>query len=125
NPRVIRPVTLVIKATGRPLAKIAERVMAVESLKAQGIQVEVFPPFYSVKEAVFPFIKSPGVDTVLGPEMRSTVEVMGVGPTFAEAFLKPQLGANERIPKTGKEFLSVHDADKPRFLPIARQLQVS
>lgn len=125
NPRASRTVPFVSKATGRPLAKIAVRVMAGESLKAQGIQGEVIPPFYSVKEAVFPFIKFPGVDTVLGPEMRSTSEVMGVGATFAEAFLKAQLGANERIPKTGKVFLSVNDADKPRLLPIARQLQES
>ncbi|HDX1179717.1 TPA: carbamoyl-phosphate synthase large subunit [Pasteurella multocida] len=125
NPRASRTVPFVSKATGRPLAKIAARVMAGESLKAQGIQGEVIPPFYSVKEAVFPFIKFPGVDTVLGPEMRSTGEVMGVGKTFAEAFLKAQLGANERIPKTGKVFLSVNDADKPRLLPIARQLQES
>ncbi|MFC0970909.1 carbamoyl-phosphate synthase large subunit [Pasteurella multocida] len=125
NPRASRTVPFVSKATGRPLAKIAARVMAGESLKAQGIQGEVIPPFYSVKEAVFPFIKFPGVDTVLGPEMRSTGEVMGVGTTFAEAFLKAQLGANERIPKTGKVFLSVNDADKLRLLPIARQLQES
>ncbi|MFC1196291.1 carbamoyl-phosphate synthase large subunit [Pasteurella multocida] len=125
NPRASRTVPFVSKATGRPLAKIAARVMAGESLKAQGIQREVIPPFYSVKEAVFPFIKFPGVDTVLGPEMRSTGEVMGVGTTFAEAFLKAQLGANERIPKTGKVFLSVNDADKLRLLPIARQLQES
>ncbi|HEH9636498.1 carbamoyl-phosphate synthase large subunit [Pasteurella multocida] len=125
NPRASRTVPFVSKATGRPLAKIAARVMAGESLKAQGIQGEVIPTFYSVKEAVFPFIKFPGVDTVLGPEMRSTGEVMGVGTTFAEAFLKAQLGANERIPKTGKVFLSVNDADKPRLLPIARQLQES
>lgn len=125
NPRASRTVPFVSKSTGRPLAKIAARVMAGESLKAQGIQGEVIPPFYSVKEAVFPFIKFPGVDTVLGPEMRSTGEVMGVGTTFAEAFLKAQLGANERIPKTGKVFLSVNDADKPRLLPIARQLQES
>ncbi|GJJ80003.1 carbamoyl-phosphate synthase large chain [Pasteurella canis] len=123
NPRASRTVPFVSKATGRPLAKIAARVMAGITLKEQGIQDEVIPPFYSVKEAVFPFIKFPGVDTVLGPEMRSTGEVMGGGKTFAEAFLKAQLGAGERIPKTGKVFLSVNDADKPHLLPIARQLQ--
>ncbi|UDW83402.1 carbamoyl-phosphate synthase large subunit [Pasteurella canis] len=123
NPRASRTVPFVSKATGRPLAKIAARVMAGITLKEQGIQDEVIPPFYSVKEAVFPFIKFPGVDTVLGPEMRSTGEVMGVGKTFSEAFLKAQLGAGERIPKTGKVFLSVNGADKPRLLPIARQLQ--
>ncbi|HDR1022431.1 TPA: carbamoyl-phosphate synthase large subunit [Pasteurella multocida] len=123
NPRASRTVPFVSKATGRPLAKIAARVMAGISLKEQGIQGEIIPHFYSVKEAVFPFIKFPGVDTVLGPEMRSTGEVMGVGKTFAEAFLKAQLGAGERIPKTGKVFLSVNDKDKPRLLAIARKLQ--
>lgn len=123
NPRASRTVPFVSKATGRPLAKIAARVMAGISLKEQDIQGEIIPHFYSVKEAVFPFIKFPGVDTVLGPEMRSTGEVMGVGKTFAEAFLKAQLGAGERIPKTGKVFLSVNDTDKPRLLPIARKLQ--
>ena len=123
NPRASRTVPFVSKATARPLAKIAARVMAGISLKEQGIQGEIIPHFYSVKEAVFPFIKFPGVDTILGPEMRSTGEVMGVGKTFSEAFLKSQLGANERIPKTGKVFLSVDDKDKQRLLPVAQRLQ--
>ncbi|WP_109079776.1 carbamoyl-phosphate synthase large subunit [Aggregatibacter aphrophilus] len=123
NPRASRTVPFVSKATGRPLAKIAARVMAGISLKEQGVTGEVIPAYYSVKEAVFPFIKFPGVDVVLGPEMRSTGEVMGVGKTFSEAFLKAELGAGERIPKTGKVFLSVDDSDKARLLPVARRLQ--
>lgn len=123
NPRASRTVPFVSKATGRPLAKIAARVMAGISLQEQQIQGEIQPHFYSVKEAVFPFIKFPGVDTILGPEMRSTGEVMGVGQTFAEAFIKAQLGAGERIAKMGKVFLSVDDKDKTRLLPIARRLQ--
>ena len=123
NPRASRTVPFVSKATGRPLAKIAARVMAGISLKEQGVTGEVIPAYYSVKEAVFPFIKFPGVDVALGPEMRSTGEVMGVGKTFSEAFLKAELGAGERIPKTGKVFLSVDDSDKARLLPVARRLQ--
>ena len=123
NPRASRTVPFVSKATGRPLAKIAARVMAGISLAEQDIQGEVIPDYYSVKEAVFPFIKFPGVDVVLGPEMRSTGEVMGIGQTFSEAFLKAQIGAGEHIPKTGKVFLSVENNDKARLLPVARQLQ--
>ncbi|PVX41332.1 carbamoyl-phosphate synthase large subunit [Pasteurella langaaensis DSM 22999] len=123
NPRASRTVPFVSKATSQPLAKIAARVMAGISLKEQSVQGEIIPTHFSVKEAVFPFIKFPGVDTILGPEMRSTGEVMGVGMTFSEAFLKAQLGANERIPKTGKVFLSVDNADKARLLPVARALQ--
>ena len=88
NPRASRTVTFVSKAIGRPLAKIAANCMAGISLKSQKFTKEIKPSFYSVKEAVFPFIKFPGVDTILGPEMKSTGEVMGVGPTFAEAFVK-------------------------------------
>lgn len=123
NPRASRTVPFVSNATGRPLAKIAARVMAGISLAEQDIQGEVIPDYYSVKEAVFPFIKFPGVDVVLGPEMRSTGEVMGIGQTFSEAFLKAQIGAGEHIPKTGKVFLSVENNDKARLLPVARQLQ--
>ena len=123
NPRASRTVPFVSNATGRPLAKIAARVMAGISLAEQYIQGEVIPDYYSVKEAVFPFIKFPGVDVVLGPEMRSTGEVMGIGQTFSEAFLKAQIGAGEHIPKTGKVFLSVENNDKARLLPVARQLQ--
>lgn len=123
NPRASRTVPFVSKATGVPLAKIAARVMAGISLQQQQIYQEVTPPFYAVKEAVFPFIKFPGVDTILGPEMRSTGEVMGIGKTFAEAFIKAQMGAGERIPKTGKVFVSVDDKDKPRLLAVAKALQ--
>ncbi|WP_044469567.1 carbamoyl-phosphate synthase large subunit [Mannheimia massilioguelmaensis] len=124
NPRASRTVPFVSKATSQPLAKIAARVMAGMSLKEQGIQGEIIPQdFFAVKEAVFPFIKFPGVDTILGPEMRSTGEVMGVGKTFAEAFLKAQIGAGERIPRTGKVFVSVDNDDKPRLLPIVKRLQ--
>lgn len=123
NPRASRTVPFVSKATGVPLAKIAARVMAGISLKQQGVSKEVIPNLYSVKEAVFPFIKFPGVDTILGPEMRSTGEVMGVGKTFSEAFLKAQIGAGERLPKLGKIFLSVENADKPKLVEIAKRLQ--
>lgn len=123
NPRASRTVPFVSKATGVPLAKIAARVMAGISLKEQGIEKEIIPELYSVKEAVFPFIKFPGVDTILGPEMRSTGEVMGIGKTFNEAFVKAQIGAGERLASNGKVFLSVEDADKERLIPIARRLQ--
>ena len=127
NPRASRTVPFVSKATSLPLAKIAARCMAGRSLKDQGIKGEVIPPFFSVKEAVFPFIKFPGVDTILGPEMKSTGEVMGVGLTFAEAFVKSQMGAGVKLPVTGSNagnaFLSVRNADKPKLLEIARTLQ--
>ncbi len=122
NPRASRTVPFVSKATGLPLAKIAARCMAGISLATQGVTREIVPPYYSVKEAVFPFIKFPGADTILGPEMKSTGEVMGVGETFAEAFVKSQLGSGERLPKSGKVFISLRDADKERVLDIARVL---
>jgi carbamoyl-phosphate synthase large subunit len=126
NPRASRTVPFVSKAISLPLAKIAARCMAGRSLKSQGIKGEVIPPYYSVKEAVFPFIKFPGVDTILGPEMKSTGEVMGVGLTFAEAFVKSQMGAGVKLPVTGPNassaFLSVRNADKPKLLEIARTL---
>ncbi|MBQ9682127.1 MAG: carbamoyl-phosphate synthase large subunit [Neisseriaceae bacterium] len=121
NPRASRTVPFVSKATGVPLAKIAARVMAGESLKSQGFEKEVIPEYFAVKEAVFPFIKFPGVDTILGPEMRSTGEVMGVGKTFSEAYLKAQLGAGEKIPHTGKIFLSVRNEDKGSLKAIAKK----
>jgi carbamoyl-phosphate synthase large subunit len=105
-----------------PLAKVAARCMTGKSLKEQGCTREIVPPYYSVKEAVFPFIKFPGVDTILGPEMKSTGEVMGVGLTFAEAFVKSQLAAGVRLPKGGKAFLSVRNEDKARLIEIARAL---
>jgi len=119
NPRASRTVPYVSKATGRPLAKIAARCMVGRTLREQGVAGEIVPPYFSVKEAVFPFIKFPGVDTILGPEMKSTGEVMGVGDTFAEAFVKSQLAANVRLPDKGKVFVSVKDADKPRAVELA------
>jgi carbamoyl-phosphate synthase large subunit len=122
NPRASRTVPFVSKATGEPLAKIAARCMVGRSLAEQGVRVEVVPPYFSVKEAVFPFAKFPGVDTLLGPEMRSTGEVMGVGRTFGEALFKSQLGAGAGLPPKGTVFLSVKDADKPRTIEVARLL---
>jgi carbamoyl-phosphate synthase large subunit len=122
NPRASRTVPYVSKAIRTPLAKVAARCMAGRSLASQGVTREVIPPYYSVKEAVFPFIKFPGVDTILGPEMKSTGEVMGVGHTFAEAFVKSQLAAGVRLPKSGKAFLSVRDEDKPKAVEIGRTL---
>ncbi len=122
NPRASRTVPFVSKATGLPLAKIAARCMAGRSLADQGVGGEVVPPYFSVKEAVFPFIKFQGADSILGPEMKSTGEVMGVGESFAEAFVKAQLAAGERLPGSGRVLISVRDADKPRTLEVARAL---
>ena len=126
NPRASRTVPYVSKATGIQLAKVAARCMAGQSLASQGIMHEVTPPYFSVKEAVFPFVKFPGVDTILGPEMKSTGEVMGVGKTFGEAFVKSQLGAGTKLPRptdnVKKVFLTVKNNDKPRAVNIARQL---
>jgi transcription elongation factor GreA len=120
NPRASRTVPYVSKATGIQLAKVAARCMAGQTLAEQGITQEVTPPYFSVKEAVFPFVKFPGVDTILGPEMKSTGEVMGVGKTFGEAFVKSQIGAGTKLPRpfkadgtpTGKVFLTVKNGDK-------------
>ncbi|MBL8369758.1 MAG: carbamoyl-phosphate synthase large subunit [Burkholderiaceae bacterium] len=130
NPRASRTVPYVSKATGIQLAKVAARCMAGQTLAEQGITQEVTPPYFSVKEAVFPFVKFPGVDTILGPEMKSTGEVMGVGKTFGEAFVKSQIGAGTKLPRpfkadgtpTGKVFLTVKNGDKPRAVEVARQL---
>jgi carbamoyl-phosphate synthase large subunit len=122
NPRASRTVPYVSKATGLPLAKIAARCMAGQSLDAQGIHHEVVPPYYSVKEAVFPFLKFPGVDTILGPEMKSTGEVMGVGRSFGEAFVKSQMAASIKLPKEGLVFISVKNADKPKTVEVAKGL---
>ena len=122
NPRASRTVPFVSKATGRPLAKIAARCMAGKSLAEQGVSGEIIPPYFSVKEAVFPFAKFPGVDTILGPEMKSTGEVMGVGTTFGEAFVKSQLAAGVRLPKAGRAFISVRDGDKVAAVAVARDL---
>jgi carbamoyl-phosphate synthase large subunit len=122
NPRASRTVPYVSKATGIQLAKVAARCMAGQSLASQGITKEVTPPYFSVKEAVFPFVKFPGVDTILGPEMKSTGEVMGVGKTFGEAFVKSQMGAGTKLPREGKVFLTVKNSDKPRAVKVARDL---
>ena len=123
NPRASRTVPFVSKATGQPLAKIAARCMAGQRLADQaGETGEVIPPYFSIKEAVFPFNKFPGVDPVLGPEMRSTGEVMGVGQTFGEAMLKSQLGAGSRLPSKGTVVLTVKDSDKVRAVKLARDL---
>ncbi|WP_404991375.1 carbamoyl-phosphate synthase large subunit [Cupriavidus pauculus] len=122
NPRASRTVPYVSKATGLSLAKIAARCMAGQSLDSQGIGAEVVPPYFSVKEAVFPFNKFPGVDPVLGPEMRSTGEVMGVGKVFGEALFKSQLAAGSRLPEKGTVLITVKDSDKPRAVTVARML---
>jgi len=122
NPRASRTVPFVSKATGLQLAKIAARCMAGRSLADQGVSAEVVPKYFSVKEAVFPFVKFPGVDTILGPEMKSTGEVMGVGYSFGEAFVKSQLGAGVRLPESGAVFVSVRQDDKPKAVAIARSL---
>ena len=122
NPRASRTVPFVSKATGVPLAKIAARCMVGESLAEQHVPGEIVPPYFSVKEAVFPFIKFPGADTILGPEMKSTGEVMGVGANFGEAFVKSQLAAGEKLPISGKVFISLRDGDKLRAVEVARSL---
>ena len=122
NPRASRTVPFVSKATGVPLAKMAARVMAGKTLHELGFTQEVVPTYMSVKEAVFPFIKFPGVDTILGPEMKSTGEVMGIDESFAMAFAKSQIAAGTILPIDGKVFLSVRDHDKEALLPVARLL---
>ncbi len=122
NPRASRTVPFVSKATGLQLAKIAARAMAGQTLAAQGITKEVVPHYFSVKEAVFPFVKFPGVDTILGPEMKSTGEVMGVGVTFGEAFVKSQMAASVNLPESGTVFISVKNQDKPKAVEVARGL---
>ena len=122
NPRASRTVPFVSKATGRPLASIAALCMAGKTLKEQGITEEIIPEFYSVKEAILPFLKFPGVDPILGPEMRSTGEVMGVGRSFGQACARAMKAANYSIPRPGHAFLSVRDADKEPLLPIAQEL---
>jgi len=122
NPRASRTVPFVSKATGVQLAKVAARCMVGQTLAQQGVTKEVTPPYFSVKEAVFPFVKFPGVDTILGPEMKSTGEVMGVGKTFGEAFVKSQLGAGTKLPRAGRAFISVKQSDKARAVDVARKL---
>jgi carbamoyl-phosphate synthase large subunit len=121
NPRASRTVPYVSKATGLPLAMIAARCMAGKTLKEQQVE-EVTPTYFSVKEAVFPFARFPGVDTILGPEMKSTGEVMGVGDTFGEAFVKSQIAAGVKFPDGGRAFISVRDGDKHAAVQVARDL---
>ena len=122
NPRASRTVPFVSKCIGESLAKVAARVMAGKTLQETGFTQEIIPEYFSVKEAVFPFAKFPGVDTILGPEMKSTGEVMGVGDSFAEAFAKAQLGASEILPTGGCAFISVREDDKPFVADVARDL---
>ena len=122
NPRASRTVPFVSKAIGVPLAKVAARCMVGRSLAEQGLTAERLPPYCCVKESVFPFLRFPGVDPLLGPEMKSTGEVMGVGASFAEAYAKAQRAAGVRLPRGGTVFISVRDADKPRAVALARRL---
>ncbi len=122
NPRASRTVPFVSKCIGTSLAKVAARCQAGQSLADQGFTTEIVPSYYSVKEAVFPFNKFPAVDPILGPEMKSTGEVMGVGDTFAEAFAKAQRGAGDGIPTGGTAFISVRDFDKPHIAAVAKDL---
>jgi len=122
NPRASRTVPYVSKATGLQLAKIAARCMVGIGLARQGVTGPVRPPYYSVKEAVFPFAKFPGVDTILGPEMKSTGEVMGIGASFGEAFVKSQLAAGVKLPRGGRAFISVREGDKAGAVQVAHDL---
>jgi len=122
NPRASRTVPFVSKATGVPLAKVAARCMAGQSLASQGMLTLPKPSYVSVKESVFPFAKFPGVDPLLGPEMKSTGEVMGSGKTFGEAFFKASLGASVELPQSGLAFISVRDQDKSGIVTVARSL---
>ena len=122
NPRASRTVPFVAKATGKPLARLATRLMAGETLQEVGLTVEPHPPLQSIKEAVLPFRRFPGADTVLGPEMRSTGEVMGCATSFGMAFAKAELAAGEALPTSGTVFLSTHDRDKPDLIPVAARL---
>ena len=122
NPRASRTVPFIAKATGISLAKIAARCMVGQSLKAQGVGDEITPSYFAVKKPVFPFNKFAGVDPILGPEMRSTGEVMGIAETFGRAFAKGQLGGNDVMPSSGTAFLSVRDADKGKIAGLAKSL---
>jgi len=123
NPRASRTVPFVSKCIGVSLAKVAARCQAGTSLAEQGFTREIVPDYYSVKEAVFPFNKFPAVDPILGPEMKSTGEVMGVGDSFGEAFAKSQLGASSQLPTSGTAFISVRDVDKAGVVAVARELR--
>jgi carbamoyl-phosphate synthase large subunit len=123
NPRASRTVPFVAKATGRPLAKIAARVMVGKTLADLGIERELEAPRFAVKKSVFPWNRFPGCDLLLGPEMRSTGEVMGVDRDFGAAFAKAQSGGSEELPRKGKVFLSVRDDDKRQLVYVAKKLQ--
>ncbi len=122
NPRASRTVPFIAKATGLSLAKIAARCMLGRSLEQQGFTKERIPPYFAIKQSIFPFDKFPGVDPILGPEMRSTGEVMGIAERFGQAFAKGQLSGGEMIPSGGTAFLSVRDADKPKLVEVAKKL---
>src|SRR5207237_9895474 len=122
KPRASRPVPCVSTATGVPLARYAALVMVGKTLDELGLFTEVVPTHFSVKESVFPFNKFPGVDIILGPEMRSTGEVMGIADSFPMAFAKSQLAANSALPPWGTVFISVANRDKEEIIPIARSL---
>jgi carbamoyl-phosphate synthase large subunit len=122
NPRASRTVPFVSKAIGKPLAKIATKVMAGKTLAELGFEHEIVPPHVAVKESVFPFAKFPGVDVILGPEMRSTGEVMGIGATFPEAFDKAMLATGMRLPERGTVFVSVRKEDKPAAADLGARL---
>jgi carbamoyl-phosphate synthase large subunit len=122
NPRASRTAPFVSKATGRPLAKLAARIMSGKTLQELGVTCEIEPKHISVKESVFPFVKFPGVDTILGPEMKSTGEVMGIDENFGRAFAKAQQGAGVKLPRSGKVFMSVRDADKKHIVSVAKKL---
>lgn len=123
NPRASRTIPFVSKAIGVPLAKLATKVMLGKKLKELRFTKEIIPKHVSVKESVFPFNRFPGVDVILGPEMKSTGEVMGIGTDFAKAFIKSQLAAGQRLPKKGSVFISVRDKDKKMVIPIAKKLK--
>ena len=122
NPRAARTVPFVSKATGVPIAKIAARVMTGKSLQSLGVCKEVIPPYFSVKEVVLPFNKFPGSDPILGPEMHSTGEVMGIGETFSAAYAKAELGSKKALPRIGRALLSVRDSDKKKVIAVANKL---
>lgn len=122
NPRASRTVPFVSKAIGVPCAKLAAKIMVGRTLEDLGFTEEIRPPYYSVKEVVLPYARFPGCDILLGPEMRSTGEVMGIDPDFGAAFFKSQVAAGGELPLRGGIFISINDADKPRFLQIARRL---
>jgi carbamoyl-phosphate synthase large subunit len=122
NPRASRTVPFVSKATGRPLAKLAALIMSGRTLKELGITAEIVPKHIAVKESVFPFVKFPGVDTILGPEMKSTGEVMGIDENFARSFAKAQIGAGVKLPMSGTVFISVRDTDKKHIVSLAKKL---